>query len=315
MHSKWQIWDFFSSYRRDYLRSFEGVLAINTFEPTCLKLVKDFLLRDLSDRTVHYKMASDVTAEWIEEEFQTLSLFGNLDSFFIHEANELSSETIDLLGKLSLEGRFVVLSFENEQSGWKKALKEKKFTSIMIEAPRFREYGKLLDFACSYLRLPLSFESKNWILESLENDLGTFYNAAFLIKLNFPDSKEIGLLQVKELLTIEKLDRFYLASQFSRKKLIIFYEKLVELECDFDKMRSFFTFLQSHIVKMLDPSYLSRKSFLTQYDKEIQSTSRIWKNDELIHQLKLFNHWEILCKRKDGSLWAELKRELIRIQY
>lgn len=313
MHSKWQIWDFFSSYPRDKLRSFEGILAINTFEPTCLKLVKDFLLRDLGERTVHYKMASDVTKAWIEEEFQTLSLFGNQDCFFIHEANELSVELIDILGRLTLEGRFIFLSFENEQSAWKRALKENKFSTIIVESPRFREYNKLLDFVCGYLRLPLSFEAKNWILESLENDLGTFYNAAFLVKLNFPEAKEISLLQVKELLTLDKLDRFQLASHFSRRKLVDFFDRLVELEGDFEKMRGFFLFLQSHLVKMIDPTYASKKPNLTQYDKEIQSTSRIWRSEELIEHLRVFNQWEILCKKKDDKVWAEIKRERLRV--
>jgi hypothetical protein len=312
MHSKWQIWDFFSSYRRDTLKSFEGILALNTFEPTCLKLVKDYLLRDLNERIIHYKMASDVTKSWIEEEFQTLSLFGNLDCFFIHEAHELSSDIIDHLGKLNLEGRFIILSFENEQSGWKRVLKDSKFTTLLIESPRFREYNKLLDFVCSYLRLPLSFETKNWILDSLENDLGSFYNAAFLLKLNFPEAREVGLNQVKEILTLDKLDRFQLASHFSRRKLEHFFDRLVELEGDFEKMRGFFMFLQSHLVKMLDPTYASKKPSLTQYDKEIQSTSRIWKTDELLEHLRLFNHWEILCKKKDDKLWTEIKKERLR---
>jgi hypothetical protein len=314
MHSKWQIWDFFSSYRREGLRSYEGILAINTFEPTCLKIVKDFLLRDLNEKTIHYKMASDVTKSWIQEEFQTLSLFGNHDCFFIHEADDLSAELIDLFGKLHLEGRFIILSFENEQSAWKKILKENNVSSLLIEAPRFRDYSKLLDFVCSYLRLPLSFESKNWILESLENDLGTFYNAAFLIKLNHPDLREVGISHIKDLLVVDKLDRFQLASHFSRKKFRPFFDKLVELEGDFEKMRGFFMFLQSHLVKMLDPTYLSKKSFLTQYDKEIQSTSKIWKSEDIIQYLKIFNHWEILCKRKDEMVWAEIKRAHLRIE-
>ncbi len=314
MHSKWQIWDFFSSYHKDTLRSFEGVLAINTFEPMCLKMVKDHLLREVNDKIIHHKMASDVTKAWIQEEFESLNLFGNQESFFIHEANDLSSELIEILGKLNLQDRFIILSFESDHSAWKKILKENKITTLMIEPPRFRDYNKLLDFVCSYLRLPLSFEARNWILDSLENDLGTFYNAVFLVKINFPDEREIDLYQVKDLLLLDKLDRFKLASHFSRKQLAPFFDKLVELQGDFDKMRGFFMFLQSHIVKMLDPSYLSKKPYLTQYDKEIQSTSRIWKSLELIEQLRLFNHLEVLCKKKDEMIWVEIKRERLRIK-
>lgn len=309
MHSKWQIWDFFSSYDRDALKKLEGPLALSTFDPFCLKLVKDFLMRGLSDeQVVHYKTANELTLDWVQEEFQTLSLFGNSDHFFIHEAQSIDSDVLEALGASEITGRFVLLSFENEQTTWKKLVKEGKIPTLVIESPRFWELNKLLDFVCQYLRLPLSYQAKNWILESQENDLGTFYNSCCLIKLNFPEAKEVSLEEVKSLLTLERLDQFQMASTLARKKFKEFYSKLVEIEGDFDKMRDFFRFLQSHFVKLMDTSYLTDKPRLTQYDKDLQGTSKFWKEEEIVEQIKLFNHWEILSKRKDSHLWHELKR-------
>lgn len=313
MHSKWQIWDFFSSYSRDSLKSFQGILALNTFDPICLKLVKDYLIRGLdNDQIIHYKMASEVTKSWIEEEFQTLSLFGNTESFFIHQAHDLSADLIEMLTSSEVSGRFVILSFENELALWKKIVKEGRVSTLTIESPRFWELNKLLDFVCNYLRLPLSYDSKTWILEALENDLGTFYNSCCLIKLNYPDAKEIGLKEVKELLTVEKLDQFLLASLLARKKDKQFYEKLISLEGNFDKMRDFFRFMQSHLIKMADTSYLAQKPRLTQYDKDLQNTSKLWKELELVEQIEKFNKWELLCKKKDSHLWHELKEAHLR---
>src|SRR5690606_17590964 len=121
------------------------------------------------------------------------------------------------------------------------------------------EFNKLLDFVCSYLRLPLSFEAKTWILEAMENNLANFYNSCCLIKINHPEAKEVSLKEVRELLTTEKLDQFQLASLIARKKNKEFYEKLTALEGDFEKMRGFFMFMQSHLVKMADTSYLGKK--------------------------------------------------------
>ncbi len=164
MHSKWQIWDFFSSFPKDHLCKHEGVLALNSFDPFCLKLMKDFLLRGAGEKTVLYKMAHEVTRSWIEEEFQTLSLFGQSESFFIHQAQDLSAENFALISDLSLSGRSLILSFESENAIWKKLVKEGKIETITIEPPRFWEFNKLLDFVCQLVRLPLTFEGKSWIL-------------------------------------------------------------------------------------------------------------------------------------------------------
>lgn len=311
MHSKWQIWDFFSNSNRDLLKNHEGVLALNTFDAICLKLVKDFLTKPL-ENSLHFKMGNEITKDWLEEEFQALSLFGNTESFFIHQAQDISADLLEVISKLEITGRSLVLSFENELSLWKKLVKEGKIATVVIEPPRFWELNKLLDFTCSYLRLPLSYEAKTWILEALENNLPTFYNACCLIKINHPDSKEISITDVKELLTLEKLDQFQLASLVARKKNKEFYHKLVQLEGDFEKMRGFFMFMQSHLVKMADTSYLAQKSRLTQYDKDLQSSAKLWKSEELYQEIQKYNRWELLCKRKDSHLWHEIKQAELR---
>lgn len=312
MHSKWQIWDFFSSVQKNYLDTFQGVLALSTFDPICLKLTKDFLVRGAPGKIIHYKMASEVTRAWIESEFQALSLFGNTESFFIHQAQDLNAEMLELITKLEVTDRFLILSYESENAAWKKILKDSKFTTLTIEAPRFWEPNKLLDFVCSFLRLPLGYEAKSWMLDALENNLGTFYNACCLVKLNHPDSREISLSEVQELLTLEKLDQFGLVSLFARKKMVPFFERIVALSGDFDKMRGFFNFIQSHLIKMADPSYLNAKPRLTQYDKDIQSSSKLWKMSELVSQIERFNRWELMSKKKDALLWHELKEALLR---
>ncbi len=312
MHSKWQLWDFFSVQNRELLKNHEGVLGLSTFDPICLKLAKDFLTRGLGDAPLHYKMAAEINRNWIEHEFLTLNLFGNSESFFVHQAQDLAPDLVELLAGAGVSGRFVLLSFENELAGWKKLVKEGKVRTIGIEAPKFWETAKLLDFICAHLRLPLAHEAKSWILDSLENNLAAFYNAACLIKLNHPDAREVSSIEVRELLTLERLDQFQLASLFARKKFPEFFDKLVALEGGFDKVRGFFMFMQSHLVKMVDPSYLAQKSRLTQYDKELQSTARLWKEAELIREVERFNGWEILCKKKDSQIWHLVKDAALR---
>ena len=313
MHSKWQIWDFFSSFQRNYLSSFNGVLALNSFDPICLKLMKDFLTRGSEGRTIHHKLASDVTLNWIEEEFQTLSLFGDSDCFFIHLAQDLKADILDHLSKLELTDRFLILCYESEGVGWKKLVKDGAIGTLVIEPPRFWELNKLLDFVTNYLRLPLSYEAKSWILDALENNLSVFYNSCTVLKLNFPNSKEVSIDEVKSLFTLDKLDQFSMASLFARRKFSDFYDRLVQLEGDFDKMRGFFNFMQGHLTKLADTSYLAQKPRLTQYDKDLQSTAKLWKSEEITREIERFNQWEIQSKKKDNFLWNDLRQAHLRV--
>jgi len=312
MHSKYQLWDFLNTFKRENPKNIEGLFAIKTFDHVCLKIIKDFLLQDLGDKRVIYKMAGEIKKDWIEDEFKSLSLFSDSESFFIHQANDLNAELIDCFSSIQITDRFVILSFENDQITWKKVVKEEKIQAITIEAPKFWETNKLLDFCCHYLKLRLSHDSRTWILEVLENNLPTFYNACFLLKLNHPGPYELGLAEVQKLLTSEKVDHFVMASLFSKKKKREFYRKLTLFQSDFDKMRSLFLFMQSHLLKMADPSYLSLKSKLTNYDKEIQTTSKLWTVDDLISEIARFNKLEILSKKKDSNLWHELKIDYFR---
>jgi DNA polymerase III delta subunit len=307
MHSKWQIWDFFSSVPQGHMKAFEGVMALNTFDPLCLKIVKDHLTSGLIPNYLHTKMPSEVTFDWIEEEFYTLSLFGDQESFFIHQAHDLSPEIIDSLSNLQLSGRFIIMSFENELAGWKKILKEGKCSTLMVDPPRFWESIKLVDFISNYLKLPLSYMAKNWIIENIENNFSDFFNACTLLKLNFSESREISLDQIKEVLVVEKMDQFLMANLFCRLKMKEFYERLVGFGDDFEKMRTLFSFMQSHLIKLADTSYLSKKPRLTQYDKDLQNSSKLWKQEKIFEAINHFNRWEILCKRKDSHLWNEIK--------
>lgn len=313
MHSKWQIWDFFSSFQRNHLASFNGMLALNTFDPICMKMAKDFLVKGAGGRIIHHKLASEVSQNWIQEEFQTLSLFGGADCFFIHLAQDLKAEMLEQLGKLELNDRFVILCYESEGVGWKKLVKDGAIGTLIIESPRFWEINKLLDFVANYLRLPLSYDAKAWILDALENNLSVFYNTCTVLKLNFPDAKEVSVAEVKSLFTLDKLDQFVMASMFTRKKFVDFYDRLILLEGDFEKMRGFFNFMQGHLIKLADTSYLSHKPRLTQYDKDLQSTSKLWKSEDIMREIERFNHWEIQSKKKDNFLWNELRQTHLRV--
>jgi hypothetical protein len=315
MHSKWQIWDFFYSFDKTFLSKFQGVLLLNTFDVTSLKLVKDFLFKTKAEREIKHKVASEISKNWLDDEFNSMSLFVNEDCFFIHQAQELSSDIIEFISSLRLENRFIILSFENQGPHWKKIIKDPNFKILELEGPKHWENSKLLDFVASYFRLPLSFEAKSWIIDYTDNSLSSFYHSASVLKINYPTSNDIGILQVKELILSDKLDQFALASIFCKKRFVDFYHRLLLQAGDFDKMRDLFRFMQSHLIKLSDLSYLSEKTRLTSYDKDLQSCEKLWKKQELSDEISAFSRWEIMCKQKNNLLWHELKAKALCVEF
>jgi hypothetical protein len=312
MHSKWQIWDFFKNVERGFLSNFEGILILNTFDSISLKMIKDYLIHKNLSRPVLHKTFQEITKSWIESEYETLSLFPNDDCFFIHQAQELNSDLIDKIFSLNLSRRFLILSFEN--STLKKKMAGNSIHVFEIEAPKFWESNKLLDFISLYFNLGLSFEVKSWILDSFENNLSSFYHICSVLKINFPDA-QLTLQEAKEVISPNKFDQFVLASLVSQKQTEKFYQTLNSLEQDFEKMRDLFRFLQSHFIKLSDASFTKGKSKLSQYDRDLVKMSVLWNRDDLKHLIRLFDHFEILAKKKDSQLWIDLKSHQLASEF
>jgi len=310
MHSKWQIWDFFQSYPRGALSSLEGLVLLEAFDSLSLRLMKDHLVAG-AEHKPRLVMGGELSASWVEDEFLTLGLFGNTDSFIVNhpdEASALLKEEL-LRSDLMLQGRVLVLAFTSESAFLKKALKAAPHaTHLKLEAPRFWETAKLVDFLANYFRLPLAFEAKQYLLEAVENDFAPLYSSFRLIKLNFPEASQVTLEQVRELVAVDRLDQFALARELGKKAWPQFFERLLSIEHDFDRYRQLFLFLQSHLAKLADPSYLAAKNRLSKYDQEIQTLGRNWQVREASDCLRTLQRWEIASKAKDPLLLTELRQ-------
>lgn len=307
MHTKWQIWDFFKSFDSSYFSSFSGVFSIATPEPIYEGLVKDFFKKGAPSKTFFLKNAEEINRSWLEEEFLTLSFFQAQDCFIINHAQDLSFEILDLILGLNLNDRFIILFFESTGVGWKKMISGKSNHSLEIEPTKFWEFNKLLDFFINFNGITLNFEAKNWLLENSEHSAGSFHQVCSNLKINF-DSKIINLDQVKSVIAIDRFDQFKLATLVSLKKLPEFYAKINQLNQDFDRLKDLFRFLQGHLIKLSDSSYLKGKNKYSNYDKEILKCSQLWKPNELRVVLESFCRWEIMSKKKDPQIWLDLKK-------
>ena len=55
--------------------------------------------------------------------------------------------------------------------------------------------------------------------------------------------------------------------------------------------------MQSHLLKLSDPSYLDEKKALNNYDKKIIAQSKLWRKQELDLSIRKFGELQVAVKR------------------
>jgi DNA polymerase III delta subunit len=314
MNSKWQVWDFFSSFPAGGWSALQGRAVLLGFDPLSLRLLKEHLLQGVAPRPLHISGA-DVKPDWVEDQFRSLGLFGNSDCWIIHAPDEAPAVARELLlqDDLLLEGRILAFAAHGETPFIKKLLKKTDTSLVQIEAPRFWETAKLLDFLVSYHQLPLKNEAKQYLLQAVENEFMDLFDACRLIKLNYPEAKEVSRLQVEGLVGVERLDQFALATDMGKKSWRSFFDRLLSVEGDPERLRLVFGFLQGHLLKLADPSYLKDKARLSQYDKEIQGLGKIWRPNEVKETLRRLSDWEFMARTRDPMLVTRLRQARLKV--
>ncbi len=312
MHSKWQIWDFFQSYPAGSFNDLKGKIVLQAFEPLALRLMKDHILKGVDEKPKHLA-GSDLTLSWLEDEFQSLGLFGNTTSYIINNPDEMNQACKDFLLRddLILDDRRLAYAFYSDSPYLKKLMKT-EVSSVVLEAPRFWEMDKLIDFLTRFFRLPLDLDAKKLITQAVEHELNALYDVFRLIKLNFPDKASIGLSDIQGLIDQERLDQFALATDLAKKRYSAFFERLLSVNFDFERLRFIFSFLQGHFVRVADPTYLEAKARLSNYDKEILALARGWKLEEIKQLLTLLQSWEMDSKMKSTNLQTELRQAYLQ---
>ncbi len=318
MHSKWKIWDFLKS-RSDVLVDGPRILAISSFDPLAFKMIKDSInKKKLEGHKLNVVLGKEITTNWFDDNFKTMDLFGNSESYLIHFANEMNSTIGELLlnpENLLLDGRYIILNFTKEDALFKKLQKSKSeiIETVQIQAPAFWEDNELLSFVCDHCQVYLSFPAKNFIKEKIAFDINSYNQLINQIKINFPEKTEITIEDIKPLISEVKVDQFELAELFGSKKLKIFYQKLIELSEQGSGIIVTMYFLQSHLLKMYDLSYLDGKSKLTKYDKQIMAQANLWKKEDLYRAISYIGELLTQSKRKDFFMINHIRQDLLKV--
>lgn len=315
MHSNWKIWDLVKSRPEIIDKDSPRIIALQTWDPFAFKLIKQRIPKTLfAGEELNVKSSHEVTNQWIEDNLKSLGLFGNKDSYLFLMANGFNKDaktTLINIDELIVDERYVLFEFLKEDDLLKKIKNHPKVELIKVQAPGFWEHDKLVNFLCDELQVYLDLSAKDFLMNTIEMEISVLYNILMQIGINFPDKVNITKDDISPLLNAVRSDQFEMANFFATKKIKLFYDKIIRIS-DFNDLRQVFMFLQSHLLKVLDPSYTEGKARLTKYDKEILSQSKIWSKADLNKALNYFSKLEIMAKRKDQYLFHYLKKDQLR---
>ncbi|MFZ4712431.1 MAG: hypothetical protein ACOYL6_01850 [Bacteriovoracaceae bacterium] len=310
MLSNWNVWDYFKNHATPVDVSKPGLYSFSFPDPYVQRVVHEKIQEILPVRTLS---ASLVTADWLNDNLCTLSFFGENENFLISSAEDLSKEAQEFFfdNVPDLASRHLIFFF-NKEAPYRKKLISVGGVHMNITPPKFWEMDKFLDFLGSHYKVRLAYDAKQFFLETIENSTSSFHVAMNILSLNFPGKKDLSVEDLKSVLEQSRLDQFYLANLYSRKEKNKFYQKLMQVEADFEVLRQFFSFLQGHLIKLADTKVIEKKNALTKYDKEIISMSKLWTPAELMVSVQEFSKLEILCKSRSDLLFQNIRSKFFQ---
>jgi hypothetical protein len=308
MLSKWKIWDYVNGSKSKDLPF--GVYALSSYDTFFISTLKKYLTANSSYVTLN---ANEISTTWVESNFKSLGLFGNTDSFCISLSDRLSIDVKEMFlnDELMLENRHLFFIFDKADDFFKKLTQLDHVNGIKIEAPAFWEYDKLLDFIADREGVHLSFGAKQKIIEYVDPTVSNFFNIINKLKVNF-SQESISEVMLSEVLEKNKLDNFEMANLFGYKKMASFYKRILDVDPDFETLRSLFYFLQTHMSKISDPRFIGKKSKPSKYDKQILSQSKVWKLSELLLVMEFLRTLEHKAKTKNNFLKSDLRSAYYR---
>lgn len=312
MFSKWFPWDFVKNNPTTIEEQHKGVIVLWSFDPFVEKMLLSRIPKHQFSEGLVTITGNDFTVDWIEENLNTMDMFAGNTSYQILLADQIPQKTRTWLleNQLDLGDRRLIFCFRSDSTFLKSLEKNVPGIYLKVEAPRFWENGKLLTFLADQLGIRLVYDVHAYLLEAVPNTVGDFVNALKTIGLNCPG--QIDLKTVRELIQPGRIDQFKLASMLAGKKRVAFFKDLVEIDSNFDDLRSLFSFMQGHLLKLLDPSYIKKKSRPSKYDQEIMAHSRLWSKTELLCEMKTMGELEILAKKKTNQLKRRLEQEYLK---
>ncbi|TDJ07384.1 MAG: hypothetical protein E2O68_03770 [Deltaproteobacteria bacterium] len=297
MHSKARPWSFFENFPPS---KNPGLYGTYCFDPYLERLIQNKWSTHIKGMGLnhHVILGNELTPDWIDENLTSLDLFGGQDSYMVLNGEDIPAASQEQILELDLTEKFLFISFSKSGKFFLKLCKgEGEFKTM--EAPKFWESDKLLDFLARELGTSLNPQIRNYILTHVTHEVGSFINALKLISIHFGGNK-VELESLREIIPPSRMDIFHLASLFGNKNKKEFFSKLIALEISQKEWLSFFNFMIGHLLKLTgNPSGNSK------YERDLAKQKNLWSLSEINNEIKLFG--ELQIEAKGGNLKEKLR--------
>ncbi len=313
MSFKYFPWEIFKNHPHIVDLKRPGLYGICCYDPFVEKIIINSIPRKKLGAELAIVAGSEISRDWLEVNLRESDLFSGQRAFLVLQADEIGKQAQKFLIEEDWDWgqRFFIMAFRPE-SQFFDLLEEKQTGDFFkVEAPRFWEGAKLLRFLCEKTNVVISPLVQNYLLDSVPNTAGDLIHALKILALHFPQTSQITVVQAQSVISPQRLDQFELASIFGRREFKKFFKILINTDLDFDAQRSFFSFMQGHLCKLADPSYIQKKRKPSQYDRKILTQSGRFNLGELREYMHFFGRLEILSKQKSPYLINILRQKFM----
>ena len=309
MYFKGSVWNLLRQQSEIFNAESEGLWGFYCFDSYLQKIL---LNRMGAGARFSVLWGEELSFDWFRENIIQAGLFSSNKCYLVYNAERLDAGVRKIMmEQAGWSGRAMVLCFSKKDKFFDELTKFSQVKCLHIEPPRFWEGEKLLSFLCEQMRIPLDQKVKGYLLDAIPHNISDFVHTLKFLSLNAPERGELSIQEVEKLIDSKELNRFQLADLLSLKNFKEFYSILVEKKADFNTYRSLFAFMQTHLLKLGEPSYIEKKARLSQYDRGILSYAKNWSTDEIRIQLRRMGDWEIRAKRRDPFLFPLLRSKFV----
>lgn len=304
-------WDFFKKHKRFFVEN-KKVYSLYCYDPFIERMILNKLIKKNSVKKVNVIDVSFVDEDWIENNLCYNDLFGDEKTFIILNAENLSSKAKErlLIEKLEHSPHCLIMSFGKSVTFLNK---RDDIVFYSIPEPPFWFFKNIINFLCTEFKVQLSSGMKDYLYENIEHSVGSFINVLKTIKISFQDTVNLKGSDIEPFIEKTRFDKFFLAEQYGQKNFDTFYSYICERDFSYEDLRDLFSFMQNHLIKMSDISFMEEKKRLSQYDKSLVMVSKKWNSLEIEQSRKIFQDFEILAKSKSEFLATQIRVKWMEI--
>ena len=299
-------WEYLSELKKDFV-SIPGLYGFSCSDPYVSKIISQYLT---SGSSFQVKSADEITREWFEDTIGGYDLFASEQSFKIMNGDDLKNISFFTEEHREWGDNKILVLFKNDKKNFKSLAGVWPENFFKVTTPKPWQANRLIDFYLKSMNLTLDRTIIEFLSEALPYESALYMNAIKTIFLHARPGMKLDLNFVKNLISSQKLDYFQLADTWMSGNKKLFFKNLIPLH-SFDEMMKLSMFMQSHLIKLIDPSYLDEKSNPNQYDRKILKNSKETARAEWEKDLRLFAEIEILAKQKSPQIESFIKSRSI----